>query len=51
MKAVHIFAVVLVIGAIALAFAGQSKAAVGLLGLSTLVELIGSAVTGKGKNA
>ncbi|MGF6212596.1 hypothetical protein ABIE32_002469 [Comamonas sp. 4034] len=50
MKTVHIVAVALLIGAIALAFYGQAKASIGLLGLSTLIEIIGAAITGKSRN-
>lgn len=50
MKAVHFISVILFVCAVVLAFAGQSKAAVGLSGLSVLIELIGSAITGKSTN-
>jgi len=50
MKAVHVIVVVPIVGALALAFAGQTKAAFGLFALSALVELVGSVISGKGKN-
>jgi len=49
MKAVHVVAAMLVIAAIALAVVGQAKAAFGLLGLSTALELGWSMIAGRAR--
>ena len=50
MKAIHIIAALLVLAALALLFAGQSKLALGLFALSTIIEFFGSVLKGKSKN-
>ncbi|MEO8390378.1 MAG: hypothetical protein ABI893_00970 [Polaromonas sp.] len=50
MKIVHICVALLVCLAVVLAFTDQSKAAVGLCLLSTLIEVIGAAFFGKKQN-
>jgi len=50
MKPVHVIAAALVVGAIGVALAGETKAAFGLLALSTLIELVWSMIAGKSKN-
>ncbi|MBB3182416.1 hypothetical protein [Variovorax sp. Sphag1AA] len=50
MKFVHIFSLSSVVAAVVLLVAGASGAAAGVFALGVLVEIIGSALTGKQSN-
>mgnify|MGYP003576564256 CR=1 FL=1 len=50
MKYVHLFAVVTLVASVILLVTGLSGAASFVLGLGVLVEIIGSALTGKQSN-
>lgn len=50
MKVVHLVAIILVLAALALAFAGQTGVAAGVFALSTFIELAAAALAGKRRN-
>ncbi|MCR8959748.1 hypothetical protein M0765_018985 [Variovorax sp. S2] len=50
MKIIHCFSIACVVVALGLFAAGVSGVAVFMLGLSTVIELVGSAVVGKQTN-